>query len=182
MNECPCPSRRRLLTTLALAPFLITGPRALARMSARSLSFYHTHTGAWLSATYFDGSYLPQSLAQIEAFLRDFRTGESHPIDLALLDMLHVLTERFGRSTFEVISGYRSPTTNAALAKNSTGVSKSSLHMEGRAIDVRLTGVDTARLRQAAIELRCGGVGYYPESDFVHLDTGRPRAWGAGPD
>jgi uncharacterized protein YcbK (DUF882 family) len=146
---------------------------------ARSLSFYHTHTGEKLAITYYEqGDYHLDALAEASRFLRDFRTGEEHPIDRGLLDILHdvrLATESSGR--FEVVSGYRSPNTNAALRAKSNGVAKRSLHMQGRAIDVRLTGVDTAQLREAALALRGGGVGYYPKSGFVHLDTGRVRQW-----
>ncbi|MCZ7566575.1 MAG: DUF882 domain-containing protein [Burkholderiales bacterium] len=114
----------------------------------------------------------------MQRLLRDFRTGEAHAIDVALLDTLHALCAACGGRTFEIISGYRSPTTNAMLRRTSVGgVAKRSLHMDGRAIDVRLVGVDTARLRDAAKALGRGGVGYYRESDFVHLDTGRARSW-----
>ncbi|HLE65999.1 MAG TPA: DUF882 domain-containing protein, partial [Burkholderiales bacterium] len=110
---------------------------------------------------------------------RDFRTGETHPIDPRLLDTLNVLCALCGGGVFEVISGYRSPKTNAMLRGAGGGVAEHSLHVEGRAIDLRLTGFRTARLRDAAIALGRGGVGYYPKSDFVHLDTGRVRNWGS---
>jgi uncharacterized protein YcbK (DUF882 family) len=170
-----------VLRALSLAPLALAVRPALAiaPSTVRSLSFYHTHTDERLSVTYHaGGAYLRAALAQIEIFLRDFRTGESHPIDQVLLDVLFSLSGVLDGSVFEVISAYRSPATNATLAANSAGVSKNSLHMEGRAIDVRLAGVDTRLLRTAAVELRAGGVGFYPESNFVHLDTGRPRTWG----
>lgn len=172
--------RRRVLRALSLAPLALAARPALAiAPSVRSLSFYHTHTDERLSVTYHaGGTYLRDALMQIDAFLRDFRTGESHAIDQSLLDVLFSLSSVLDGGVFEVISAYRSPATNAKLAVNSTGVSKNSLHMEGRAIDVRLAGVDTRLLRAAAVELRGGGVGFYPESNFVHLDTGRPRTWG----
>jgi uncharacterized protein YcbK (DUF882 family) len=181
-------ARRRLwLKGLAAAPlgFAYGGAygRADARPAAaaapRALSFSHTHTGERLRIVYFaDGAYQPEPLAQVDWLLRDFRTGDAHAIDRTLLDTLHALCVACGGNTFEIISGYRSPKTNAMLRnKGAGGVAKRSLHMDGRAIDVRLAGVDTARLRAAAIALRRGGVGYYRDSDFVHLDTGRPRAW-----
>ena len=175
--------RRRVLKTLALAPLALAARHAAAFAAAqeRSLGFYHTHTDERLIVTYFaGGEYLPDALSQIATFLRDFRTGESHAIDQGLLDMLFGLSQTLDGSVFEVISGYRSPTTNAKLAASSAGVSSNSLHMQGRAIDVRLPGVETRLLRDAAADLRAGGVGHYPESDFVHLDTGRPRVWGPG--
>lgn len=176
-------SRRRFLGSLALtvpSAVLLRPTSAQAKAEpARSLSFYHTHTGEKLAITYYEqGDYHLDALAEASRFLRDFRTGEEHPIDRGLLDILHGVrraTENNGR--FEVISGYRSPKTNAALRAKSNGVAKRSLHMQGRAIDVRLTGVDTAQLREAALALRGGGVGYYPKSGFVHLDTGRVRQW-----
>jgi uncharacterized protein YcbK (DUF882 family) len=115
----------------------------------------------------------------VNRFLRDFRSGEIHPIDPRLLDILYQLQILADRAaTYEVISGYRSPQTNAALHRVSAGVAEHSLHMEGRAIDVRMTGFPTRRLRDLAMSLGVGGVGYYARSDFVHLDTGRVRSWG----
>jgi uncharacterized protein YcbK (DUF882 family) len=171
---------RRTLLRAAAAVTLSTSPLARALASdARSLSFRHTHTGEALSLVYFrDGGYVPASLAQVDRFLRDFRTGEIHPIDPQLLDILaslHAGCDTAG--AYEVVSGYRSPRTNAALRRRSSGVAEHSMHLEGRAIDVRLTGVATAALRERALDLNRGGVGYYAASDFVHLDTGRVRHW-----
>ncbi len=145
----------------------------------RVLSFAHTHTGERLNVAYFaDGGYLPEGLARLRSFLRDFRTGDEHAMDPALFDQLHDLQLATGtRSPFQVISGYRSPATNALLREHGSGVAGHSLHLEGRAIDVRLSDVGTRALRDAALELRRGGVGYYAVSDFVHLDTGRVRRW-----
>ncbi|NOQ46726.1 MAG: DUF882 domain-containing protein [Desulfobulbaceae bacterium] len=145
----------------------------------RSLSFYHTHTGEALDITYAgDGRYDPAALKRIDKYLRDFRTGEIHPIEPELLDILWTVQHDLGSyGVFEVISGYRSPWTNKHLRKNSDGVARKSLHMEGRAIDVHLTGVKTCDMQKCAIGLKCGGVGYYPKSNFIHLDTGRVRAW-----
>ena len=125
------------------------------------------------------GRELPtDALAEIEYFLRDHRTGQMAPMDTRLLDILHGLKrETGGQGRFEIISGYRSPKTNAMLASQSNGVAKRSLHMQGRALDVRLRGTDTDRLRSAARGLQLGGVGYYPASDFIHVDTGRVRFW-----
>ena len=169
--------RRALATALALAPLGLVRPAAASE--ERALDFRHTHTDERLSIAYFvRGAYSPASLGRIDRLLRDFRTGEVHAIDPGLLDTLHALCEACGGGTFEIISGYRSPKTNAMLRKTGGGVAEHSLHMDGRAIDVRLTGFPTARLHAAAIALARGGVGYYPGSDFVHLDTGRVRAWG----
>jgi uncharacterized protein YcbK (DUF882 family) len=122
--------------------------------------------------------FVPTALDALAHLLRDHRSGESHPIDPALFDQLHALQSLMGvSSAFRVISGYRSPHTNAMLRSRSSGVAKASLHLEGRAIDVRLPGVALAELRDAALSLRAGGVGYYPDSDFVHVDTGRVRSW-----
>jgi uncharacterized protein YcbK (DUF882 family) len=145
----------------------------------RSLSFVHTHTGETLETTYFqDGKYLAPSLARVNHLLRDFRTDEVHSIDPALLDILFDLQGKAQHDgPFEVISGYRSPQTNAALRYRSSAVAEHSMHMEGRAIDIRLRGFPTLKLRDLAIALHRGGVGFYAASDFVHVDTGRLRIW-----
>jgi uncharacterized protein YcbK (DUF882 family) len=150
-----------------------------ASADPRDLSFYHTHTGKSLTVVYHrDGTYLPDALTQIENFLKDFRSGERHPIDPELLDVLYELKTRTGaEQPFEVISAYRSPATNTMLRNNSNGVAQGSLHLQGRAIDVRLPGVALARLREIALQLERGGVGFYPGSDFIHVDTGRVRQW-----
>jgi len=145
----------------------------------RSLAFVHTHTGETLSTVYFqNGNYLAPSLEHVNHFLRDFRTNEVHSIDPGLLDILFDLQAQTHRpGPFEVISGYRSPQTNAALRRQSGAVAEHSLHMEGRAIDVRLRGFPTTKLRDLAISLHRGGVGFYAVSDFLHVDTGRVRIW-----
>ncbi|WP_119155148.1 DUF882 domain-containing protein [Caldimonas tepidiphila] len=156
---------------------------ALARAHAaepRTLTFSHLHTGERLvDIEYFSGgSYLPDALGEINRLLRDFRTGEVAPIDPQLLDLLHGLSQLTGSTQpFQIISAYRSPATNAMLRARSTGVASGSLHLSGRAIDIRVADVPLARLRQAALALGRGGVGYYPGSNFVHVDTGRVRAW-----
>jgi uncharacterized protein YcbK (DUF882 family) len=172
--------RRTVLKGLALAPLGLAGPRLAHGNEERSLSFRHTHTDERLRIVYFEGgAYVPDSLARIDRLLRDFRSGDVHPIDPRLLDTVFALGAACGGGTFEIISGFRSPRTNAMLRETGGGgVARHSLHMDGRAIDVRLVGFDTARLRTAAIALGRGGVGYYRSSDFVHLDTGRPRSWG----
>jgi uncharacterized protein YcbK (DUF882 family) len=153
---------------------LLAGPR-----EERRVSLFNTHTHESISLPYFaDGAYLPESLARLDAFLRDHRTGEAHAIDRSLYDILNDLKlATRTRSPFQVISGYRSPRTNATLRENGRGVASGSLHLQGRAIDVRLADVDSAVLRDAALELARGGVGYYRRSDFVHVDTGRVRRW-----
>jgi uncharacterized protein YcbK (DUF882 family) len=173
--------RRQVLLAAMLTPVSIALPSLNANAGARerNLSFYHTHTGESLSLVYHDGlDYLPDSLENVNSYLRDFRTGESHDIDRNLLDQLYVLQQSVGSGgVFEVISGYRSPRTNAKLRNKSNGVARKSLHMQGRAIDVRLTDVPTGNLRKAALAMKAGGVGYYKKSDFLHLDTGRFRTW-----
>ena len=185
-------SRRRLLLTGgaiagATAAFGWT-PRAFATASAEAgpgaesvkrLTLKNLHTPEVLEVVYRRGDqYLPEALAQIEVLLRDYRTGDRHPIDPHLLDILCELAQSIGVDpVFSVISGYRSPQTNAMLHERSAGVASRSLHMEGRAIDVRLTRVDCADLADKALAMQRGGVGYYRQSDFVHLDTGRVRTW-----
>lgn len=177
-------SRRRFVIgtasvlTASMAAPVFTRP-AYASVPARSLSFYHTHTGEKLTIDYHDGlAYIPDSLIEINRYLSDFRTGESHPIDPKLLDILHNLRKATdSNGVFEVISGYRSPKTNAKLRNKSNGVAKRSLHMQGKAIDIRLTGCDTQELHKACRSLAKGGVGYYQKSDFIHVDTGRVRYW-----
>jgi uncharacterized protein YcbK (DUF882 family) len=173
-------NRRRFLRSLAVAPF-VAAPRHLFAASApvRALEFAHTHTGEHLSIEYFGGgTYLPDALATVNRFLRDFRTGDVHEIDPSLLDLLHGLAQRTETSRpFQVISGYRSPATNEMLRHRSEGVAAGSLHMKGQAIDIRLADIPLSKLRLAALDVRRGGVGYYPASDFVHVDTGRVRMW-----
>jgi len=137
------------------------------------------HTNERVQSTYWaDGDYLADGLAAINTVLRDHRTGETHPIDPHLLNMLHLLHLKMdSRREFHVISGYRSPQTNAQLNSKSSGVAKRSLHMQGMAIDIRLPGNALADLRNAALSLQTGGVGYYPGSDFIHIDTGHVRQW-----
>ena len=174
-------TRRTLIKRLGASASVssLSWPVLAAERAPRDLSFFHLHTGESLSLTYHDGyQYVPGALSEVNLFLSDFRTQESHRIDPELLDILHDLQTCLNcQNKFEVISGYRSPATNEQLRQTSGGVAKKSLHMQGRAIDVRLSDVDSDRLRQAAISLGRGGVGYYPASNFVHLDTGRFRYW-----
>ena len=172
-------SRRALLTSLGSSAILFSLPGIAAVPVPRRLSFYHTHTRLSLDVFYHDGlDYIPESLEKISAFLRDFRTRDAHPIDPQLLDQLFELKLQTGSDgQFQVISGYRSPKTNQMLRQSTDGVAEGSLHMQGRAIDVRLTDIPTTGLHRAARDLARGGVGYYPRSDFIHLDTGSPRFW-----
>ncbi|MGE0743033.1 MAG: DUF882 domain-containing protein [Hyphomonadaceae bacterium] len=154
-------------------------PVARGQAPPRLLSFINTHTGETFSDAYWEGgAYVPDALAAINTVMRDHRSGETHAIDTRLLDQLSTLRAAVESSApYQIISGYRSPVTNAALRENSSGVASRSLHMDGRAIDIRVRGVDTAQLRNAAIAMQAGGVGYYQASDFIHIDTGRVRRW-----
>ena len=147
--------------------------------NARSISFVHTHTGEKLTAVYWaDGDYQRDVLQQVNHLLRDFRTNEVHAMDPALLDVLFELRTRVdSERAFHVISAYRSPQTNEMLRQSSNGVAEHSMHMLGKAIDVRLESFPTEHLAEVARSLRRGGVGYYRASDFVHVDTGRVRYW-----
>ena len=176
-------SRRRFLQVGFGATATLAMPSAFANLLTqpeRKLSLLNLHTGESLNATYWaEGQYQTSELQAINRVLRDHRTGELHPMDSSLIDLLNVLHHQMdGKKAFHVISGYRSPRTNAALSKNSTGVAKKSLHMQGKAIDIRLPGRKLSDLRKAALDLHLGGVGYYSKSDFLHLDTGRVRQWG----
>ncbi len=166
---------------LAVPAVAIAGIRIMARK--RSLSFHNLHTGENLTTTYWaDGSYFPEELARIDYILRDFRANEVKPIDRNLLDLLARLHQKLGTSQpFQIISGYRSPQTNAMLHANSEGVAVHSLHIDGRASDICVEGRSLETLRAAALSLQGGGVGYYPKSNFVHVDTGRIRWWGGPP-
>lgn len=145
----------------------------------KTLSFEHTHTGEKLKLTYFErGNYIKDALQEINYLLRDFRTDDIHPIDTALLDQLFDLNQTLGlNKPFHIISGYRSPFTNAQLRKYSHGVAEHSYHLQGRAIDIRIEGVSSKTVRNAALSMAQGGVGYYPRNNFVHLDTGEFRIW-----
>jgi uncharacterized protein YcbK (DUF882 family) len=176
-------TRRQFIHTISIG---VTGlvlctpwRNIFANTSDRSISFFHTHTGEYLKLTYFsDGLYHEDALQEINHYLRDFRTNEICPIDSHLLDILYIVQKTCNSNgTFEVISGYRSPKTNKLLREKGRGVARQSLHTLGKAIDVRLTDVKTSFLKKAAISLKQGGVGYYAKSDFVHIDTGRVRAW-----
>lgn len=186
-------NRRSFLSigAAAAAATLIPG-RALAaaaRPSApapkapeRVLSFFHTHTGERLKTAYCcGGEYQPEALRSVNHILRDFRANEIKPIDPKLLDLLHELSGTLETDQpFHIISGYRSPNTNTMLRDRGgahTGVASHSLHMVGQAIDIRVPGVTLDHLRGAARSLKIGGVGYYPDSNFVHVDVGRVRYW-----
>ncbi|HWA43120.1 MAG TPA: DUF882 domain-containing protein [Hypericibacter adhaerens] len=183
----PALARRRFLAwgaaSMAVALPALAMPHianaATLAANQRRLAFDNLHTGETLKTVYWEGGdYVPDALGQIDHILRDFRTDDVHPIDARLLDLLNTLHQKLGSKVpFSVISGYRSPKTNAALAEASNGVAKHSLHMEGQAIDIHLEDVALKDLRRGALALKRGGVGYYPASDFVHVDVGRVRTW-----
>jgi len=144
------------------------------------LRLYHTHTGEHIDIVYRRGNvYLPEAAQQLDSFLRDHRTGDIKHFDPHLFDILSDVAASVGRPNAEiaVICGYRTPASNEFLRAHSAGVAKDSQHMQGHAIDIRIPGVDTLTLRNAALALGRGGVGYYPRSGFVHIDTARVRAW-----
>jgi len=174
--------RRQFLgATGALVISGVAAPAAalVPESAPRRLGFECTHTGECIDVEYWaEGRYLPDATAAIDHVLRDFRSGEVHPIDPSLLDHLHSLRSNLDSSEpFHVISGYRSPATNDSLQSKSNGVATKSLHMRGMAIDIRLPGREIANLHRSALALKAGGVGYYPASDFVHVDVGRVRRW-----
>lgn len=152
---------------------------ALPADRPRRLKFLNTHTDETLDVTYYEGGgYVRDALKAVNKVLRDHRSGEVHRIDTGLLDTLTAIRRRTESSApFEIISGYRSARSNAAMRAHSSEVARKSLHMEGRAVDVRQRGVDLDRLYAAARGLERGGVGYYPESRFVHVDVGEVRSW-----
>ena len=172
--------RRHFLLGAGISLFVPRTARANV-LAARELSFENTHTGERLKVEYWaNGQYLPDALTEVNRLLRDFRTGQVHPIAPQLLDLLVRLRARLDTTQpVSVISGFRSPVTNAMLRAEHehSGVASKSLHMQGMAIDIRIPGRDLADLHVAALAARSGGVGYYPRSDFVHVDVGRVRSW-----
>jgi uncharacterized protein YcbK (DUF882 family) len=167
---------------LLAAPFGQTAESAATSSPEYRLHFYHTHTRERLDIVYRRGdNYVPEALDELDYFLRDHRTGELHHFDPRLFDLLHDLTASLNDSGGEinVICGYRTPWSNEFLRTRSvhTGVARHSLHMQAEAIDIRLPGIPTAAVRDAALRLHRGGVGYYRSSDFVHVDVGRVRQW-----
>ena len=176
-------ARRRLLRAGLGACALFIMPAANAAYSHRiyekRISLLNMHTGERIKTAYWEkGRYIPGALKEIAKVLRDHRSGERHPIDPRLLDLIQHLQGKIGSTKeFQVVSAYRSPATNAALSVRNHGVAKHSLHMQGKAIDIRLPGVPLRTLRHAAMSIHAGGVGYYPESNFIHIDTGNVRYW-----
>jgi len=173
-----------LILSFLLVPLLGHGGTESASPAAHEyrLRFYHTHTGERLDVVYRRGDqYIPEALDELDRYLRDHRTGDVRHFDPRLFDLLHDLTASLGDSggEIDVICGYRTPWSNEFLRTRNphTGVAQHSLHMQAEAIDIRLPGIPTSELRDAALRLRRGGVGYYRSSDFVHVDVGRVRHW-----
>ncbi len=175
-------SRRDFLRLGAGIAGALVLPPAFAKSAAaqeRSLSLSNTHTGESLKTTYWvEGEYLDDSIQELNTILRDHRTDDVYSMDTGLLDLLFVLQSRLdSKDIYHIISGYRSPATNAMLSGKSRGVAKRSYHMRGMAIDIRLQGCELKNLQRAALALKAGGVGYYPSSDFIHVDVGPVRSW-----
>jgi uncharacterized protein YcbK (DUF882 family) len=176
-----------LLQVVAILCFILpTGALAQERGEATQqsqehlLRLYNTHTGERLEIVFRRGEqYIPGALAKLDYLLRDHNTGDVRHFDPRLYDILADLTASVGHPNGEIniVCGYRTPSTNESLRAHTTGVAKNSLHIQAEAIDLRMPGVDTLTLRRAALALRRGGVGYYPHSDFIHVDTGRVRQW-----
>ncbi|MDB5477369.1 MAG: Twin-arginine translocation pathway signal [Phenylobacterium sp.] len=162
------------------APPRFAAPALAAPLAeVRRVTLHNLHTGDRFDEVYWErGVYVPDALAAAQHALRDWRNGEEHFMDPKLFDLLHGISQKLGtRQPFQIISGYRSPTSNAAMHAHSTGVAEHSQHMQGKASDIRLDGVELANLHKAALSLKAGGVGLYPVSNFVHVDVARVRAW-----
>lgn len=175
-------NRRSFLlgASCVIASSLISLPAfASLSMPTRKIGLYNIHTGERDLITYWEeGRYIKEGLANLNKILRDHRTGEIHNIDPKLFDQITLLQHNLRRKgDIEIISGYRSPKTNNMLRGRSGGVAKKSYHMKGQAIDLRLPGAKLSDLRRAAINMKSGGVGYYPKSNFIHIDTGPVRSW-----
>lgn len=173
-------SRRRLLGgAVALTAVGLGNPAPAISYAPRSISLYNVHTSEWLRTVYWaDGHYIREAVRDINWILRDHHTDEMRPMDAGVLDVLGMVRERLDTGDpFLVVSGYRSPTTNTSMYLHGEGVAKHSYHIKGMAVDLRVESRSLAQLRDAAMSLECGGVGYYPRSDFVHVDCGPIRHW-----
>jgi uncharacterized protein YcbK (DUF882 family) len=176
-----------LCAALLVSSTLLNKPAATTKAAEPSaaapeyrLRMFHTHTGERIDIVYRKGeTYFPEAIAELDHFLRDHRTGDVHAYDPRLFDLLTALEKQVGEpgAVIDVICGYRTPWSNAFLREHTAGVALHSLHMEAEAIDIRIPGMSTLTLRNAALALHLGGVGYYPRSDFVHVDVGRVRQW-----
>jgi uncharacterized protein YcbK (DUF882 family) len=184
--------RRAFLRASGAAAFSVTSSLAIPAFAkvasppvitakatgCRTLVMNCLRSGETLKADYWvDGNYVPGELARINKLLRDVRNNEVHPIDLKLIDLVHALSGTVDANSIEIICGYRSPATNEFLRKHSSGVAEKSLHLKGQAIDLRVAGRQLKQVHDAALALQLGGVGYYPGSNFIHVDTGRVRRW-----
>ena len=179
------PRRSFLKSSVVLASALSVPALAKAASTAtaapgeRTLRLYNTHTGEALKSVFWaEGQFIPEALTDINRLLRDHRNNQIAPIDPALLVLLNEVSAKFSNNkVLHVISGYRSPESNKKLAERSKGVAKHSMHLDGKAIDIRMPGQDLRDIHKAALAARGGGVGYYADSQFVHMDTGRVRSW-----
>jgi uncharacterized protein YcbK (DUF882 family) len=180
MNGSSLMSRRRVLgAAVAITVAGIARPAPAISYAPRSVSLYNTHTGEWLRTVYWaDGHYIREAVRDINWILRDHHTDEMRPMDAGVLDVLGMLRERLDTpEPFLVVSGYRSPATNTRMYLHREGVAKHSYHIKGMAVDLRSEGRSLTQVREAAMSLQCGGVGYYPRGDFVHVDCGPIRHW-----
>lgn len=168
------------ITGSAIVPAAFANHTQAAQVD-KELHLYNIHTGEFVKTTFKQaGEYDQQGLSELDHLLRDHRSGESTLISRTLLDDIYTLQELFKpNQAIEIISGYRSPKTNQKLREMGHGVAKRSLHMQGKAIDIRIPGINLGQVRKAALALKSGGVGYYPKSGFIHIDVGRVRQWGA---
>ncbi len=168
-----------LKKSLIFTSAIIIPSRSAAAKYEKRIRLYHTHTGESIDSTFWaNGEYIYDELENLEYFLRDYRNNEVHKIDVDLIEYLYGLKQRLGtHREFYILSAYRSPQTNNYLRRHSRGVAKKSFHMYGKAVDIRLPGYRLSTLKLAALSLRRGGVGYYPRSNFIHIDTGTPRYW-----
>lgn len=168
-----------LFVTAALGFWTPSLAQAAIPQTGREMRLVNAHTGLKFKGEYwYNGRYLPDAFNEIKSVMKDHRTGEKFPIDPRLMDILFVLQARMDNNNpFNIFSGYRSPKTNSMLRRMTKGVAEGSLHMTGQAVDLKLPGSKLASLRSKAQGLKSGGVGYYPKSDFVHIDTGRVRSW-----
>lgn len=189
-NQCHPPpargiSRRQLLSagliTLASAVIPVKSIAAVndILVPERTLCFYNLYTKEYIEAVYWkEGEYFPEGLAGINHILRDIRTGKEKSMDRDLLDLLFALQQELGNEEpFHIVSGYRTPKSNALLRQHKKGVAKNSMHMYGKAVDIRLPNHKLRDVRRTAMQLKGGGVGYYPRSNFIHVDVGSVRYW-----
>lgn len=174
------------VTGIVASPFVIPGARALAEgcnVRERTLHMHHIHTGEKFTGVFKVGNtYIPDALTELSHFMRDWRTGQAHTMDPALYDLIHDIYACGGsQKPFEIVCGYRSPQTNGKLrSARGGGIAKDSQHIYGRAVDLYLPGTPLVQLRRAAVDCGKGGVGHYPRSGFIHVDTrGYPAQWGA---